>query len=90
MTDYVGFYQARLTSSTFVSRVPSAREIQTMAQKAEPLTCPFCGDTPRIIPWHGGGKRKRLIECDNDECSIGPSITGPTRADAVAKWNIRA
>ncbi len=60
-----------------------------MPQKVEPVPCPFCGSIPKIAPWHGGPKTKRLVECDDDGCYVGPSVTGTTRAQAVKKWNVR-
>lgn len=56
---------------------------------SQPLPCPFCGAIPVIQPWHGGGKRKRMVTCDNDDCWVGPSVTGSTRQRAVARWNWR-
>ena len=56
----------------------------------ELLCCPFCGTIPEIEPWHGGGARKRLISCVNEDCTVGPFVTGTTKARAIAHWNRRA
>jgi len=54
------------------------------------LGCPFCGAMPTMEPWHGGGPRKRLISCVNENCPVEPSVSGETPAKAIAKWNHRA
>jgi hypothetical protein len=60
------------------------------------LPCPFCGETPEVEPWHGGGPEKVMIMCSNreygdeyDGCSVGPMVTGETPAEAKAHWNRR-
>lgn len=54
------------------------------------LCCPFCGAIPTMEPWHGGGPKKRLISCINENCPVEPSVTAETPAKAIAKWNHRA
>lgn len=57
----------------------------------ECLPCPWCGLTPQIEPWHGGGPLKMMVSCpDGDSsCDVGPMVTGPTRRKAIKIWNTR-
>lgn len=52
--------------------------------------CPFCGDEPTIQPWHGGGRNKKMISCDNLGCHVAPQVTGESLDEAVRRWNYRA
>lgn len=52
--------------------------------------CPFCGASPQVEYWHGGGPNKRRIACDNAECDVNPSVTGENLREAEARWNRRA
>jgi hypothetical protein len=54
------------------------------------LVCPFCGATPVAEPWHGGGRRKIMISCENEGCDVEPAITGETPEEALRRWNRRA
>lgn len=52
--------------------------------------CPFCGDQPVLVPWHGGRKTKRNIMCRSDACWVQPSFCGDSEDEALAGWNIRS
>lgn len=52
--------------------------------------CPFCGASPEIQYWHGGGPNKRMISCANADCDVNPSVTGENERAAIAKWERRS
>ena len=54
------------------------------------LPCPFCGGSPVSQPWHGGGPRKTMVCCENEECHSSPSVTEETPEEASRNWNMRA
>lgn len=51
--------------------------------------CPFCGNPPMVLPWHGGGPRKRMVMCHHEECPVCPSVSGSTEKRALESWNTR-
>lgn len=63
--------------------------MEIKSRVTQPKTCPFCGELPEIMPWHGGSKTKRMVSCENDNCELQPHVTGNTRQSAVSKWNFR-
>lgn len=58
-----------------------------MSNKAD--VCPFCGQAPILVPWHGGGPRKRMVMCIDDGCDVQPEVSGSTEAVALRRWNRR-
>lgn len=57
--------------------------------RAEVKVCPFCGAVPDIEPWHGGEPTKHLVSCQNEDCWVQPGVSGPTKDEAIARWNQR-
>lgn len=51
--------------------------------------CPWCGQRPEIVPWHGGGPNKTMVSCVNEMCAANPSVTAEGKRKAVALWNER-
>jgi len=60
-----------------------------VAGLSQALACPFCGEQPLIVPWHGGGPRKRNVFCANDTCLVQPGVCGTTENRALENWNYR-
>lgn len=52
--------------------------------------CPWCGESPMMEPWHGGGPRKQHVHCVSDFCDVRPGVTGETPSEATFRWNQRA
>ena len=61
-----------------------------MQHSASLLACPFCGYRPVFGYWHGGGPRKRMVQCDAERCDVQPSVCGNTARQAFDKWNRRS
>ena len=58
--------------------------------RTEPLPCPFCGRIPEVDMKDGAGAAKWHVHCDWDgECPVNVFCFGPTREQAVGKWNRR-
>jgi hypothetical protein len=51
--------------------------------------CPFCGASPEIEYWHGGGPHKRMIACRSDDCDVNPGVTGENERAAITRWERR-
>jgi hypothetical protein len=66
------------------------QDIETIRDKF--LPCPFCGRQPEILPWHGGGPRKVLVQCPAEyvgECPADVSVCEESLEEALAGWNQR-
>jgi len=73
------------------SELRRVRRLTTPPEIRHDLTqCPFCGASPEIKFWHGGGPQKRMIGCSGDDCDVYPFVTGETLRSAIAKWERRA
>jgi len=67
----------------------TAKEDPTVLTLEDAKPCPWCGEQPTIQPWHGGRSTKRMVGCDNEECSVRPCVSGQTRLEALLNWNTR-
>lgn len=73
-----------------------ARQISNAKLKAPAVVrhdlkgCPFCGVSPEMEYWHGGGPNKRMISCRNPDCDVSPNVTGENERAAIARWERRA
>jgi hypothetical protein len=59
------------------------------APDARALPCPFCGQSPVVGHWHGGGPQKTMVQCIYEPCAANPQVTGTTRSRALENWNYR-
>ena len=66
------------------------REVECLRLSGTLKPCPWCGQLPNVLPWHGGAPTKHMVECEYEDCAAGPSVTGETLALAIAAWNRRA
>lgn len=58
-------------------------------QSSKALPCPFCKSVPWLMPWHGGGPKKRNLMCRNEDCPVQPNVCAPTEVRAIKAWNTR-
>ena len=58
-----------------------------MSKQLKPRVCPWCWVPPDVEPWHGGGPMQHMVSCSNDYCHVTPSVTGPTKRQAIDRWN---
>lgn len=72
----------------FIQKIRTPSEEGASAND-QPKPCPFCGEVPDVVPWHGGGPDKHMVCCSNHNCAVLPSVSGDTRKKAVAVWNCR-
>lgn len=69
----------------------SAKKLNAPPVVRHDLTvCPFCGSSPEIQYWHGGGPNKRMIACAGEDCDVHPMVSGNTEREAVERWERRA
>ena len=68
-----------------------AEHAVSLAAPDEPLPCPFCGEAPSVF-WSNWMNRPSVC-CGSQECArAGAQVQtyGPTRAEAITRWNRRA
>lgn len=58
------------------------------------MSCPFCGQTPEVEPWGGGGPDRVIIYCptgqmDGDPVCASPQVVGENPLQAATFWNTR-
>ena len=82
MSKAIGFEPTRNTIKAM-----GARRVAAATVLVKP--CPFCGGTPEMWTWHGGGPRKRMILCRSDDCYVSPMVSGETPTAAARRWNAR-
>ena len=70
-------------------RMATNKLLQEPSIRHDLKCCPFCGATPEIQFWPGGGPNKRLISCPGTKCDVQPMVTGETEREAVERWEHR-
>lgn len=63
----------------------------TATEPEEPKPCPFCGgEAETESPPECSPRTSWWVICENDRCAATPEVSGPTRAEAVVRWNRRS
>jgi sarcosine oxidase delta subunit len=75
---------------TKLSQMSAKKMNATPVVRHDLIQCPFCGASPEIEYWHGGGPNKRMISCRSDDCHVNPMVTGETEREAIERWERRA
>lgn len=73
-----------------MARMSTKKLLEEPVTRPDLKGCPFCGASPEIQYWHGGGPNKRLVSCRGTECDVAPAVTGETEREAIERWERRS
>src|SRR6185295_3345471 len=50
--------------------------MEEVASMAKPAPCPFCGQTPELIPvdWRAEGDAWAAVHCETGDCPVNPEL----------------